>query len=87
VLVVSALADNAASSLRRRASAAGRAHPGRQRLQQPGLHQERRRRREGVNGGHLWNSLSQDPANQKFLAAMKKAGVNPTSSPPRRTPG
>jgi len=27
--------------------------------------------------GTSWNSLSQDPANQKFLAAMKKAGVNP----------
>ena len=29
---------------------------------------------EGVMVGTSWNSLSQDPANQKFLAAMKKAG-------------
>jgi len=32
---------------------------------------------EGVMVGTSWNSLSQDPANQKFLASMKKAGVNP----------
>ena len=54
-----------------------RPDPRRKRVQQPGVHQERRPAADGVMVGTSWNSLSQDPANQKFLAAMKKAGVNP----------
>src|SRR6202171_1691888 len=78
VLVVSALADNAASIV---AQARQRGWTGAilggNGFNSPAFIKNAGAAAEGVMVGTSWNSLSQEPANQKFLAAMKKAGVNP----------
>jgi branched-chain amino acid transport system substrate-binding protein len=78
VLVVSALADNAASIVAQ-ARQRGWTGPvlGGNGFNSPAFIKNAGAATEGVMVGTSWNSLSQDPANQKFLAAMKKAGVNP----------
>src|SRR6266436_9983150 len=78
VLVVSALADNAASivSQARQRGWTG-AILGGNGFNSPAFIKNAGAAAEDVMVGTSWNSLSQDPANQKFLAAMKKAGVNP----------
>jgi branched-chain amino acid transport system substrate-binding protein len=78
VLVVSALADNAASIVSQ-ARQRGWTGPilGGNGFNSPAFIKNAGAAAEGVMVGTSWNSLSQDPANQKFLAAMKKAGVNP----------
>src|SRR6266446_3491883 len=78
VLVVSALADNAASivSQARQRGWTG-AILGGNGFNSPAFIKNAGTAAEGVMVGTSWNSLSQDPANQKFLASMKKAGVNP----------
>jgi branched-chain amino acid transport system substrate-binding protein len=78
VLVVSALADNAASIVSQ-ARQRGWTGPilGGNGFNSPAFIKNASSAAEGVMVGTSWNSLSQDPANQKFLAAMKKAGVNP----------
>jgi branched-chain amino acid transport system substrate-binding protein len=78
VLVVSALADNAASIVAQ-ARQRGWTGPilGGNGFNSPAFIKNAGAAAEGVMVGTSWNSLSQDPANQKFLAAMKKAGVNP----------
>jgi branched-chain amino acid transport system substrate-binding protein len=78
VLVVSALADNAASIVSQ-ARQRGWTGPilGGNGFNSPAFIKNAAAAAEGVMVGTSWNSLSQDPANQKFLAAMKKAGVNP----------
>ncbi len=78
VLVVSALADNAASivSQARQRGWTGSILGGNG-FNSPAFIKNAGAAAEGVMVGTSWNSLSQDPANQKFLAAMKKAGVNP----------
>jgi branched-chain amino acid transport system substrate-binding protein len=78
VLVVSALADNAASIVSQ-ARQRGWTGPilGGNGFNSPAFIKNAGAAAEGVMVGTSWNSLSQDPTNQKFLAAMKKAGVNP----------
>jgi len=78
VLVVSALADNAASIVAQ-ARQRGWTGPvlGGNGFNSPAFIKNAGAAAEDVMVGTSWNSLSQDPANQKFLAAMKKAGVNP----------
>ena len=78
VLVVSALADNAASIVAQ-ARQRGWTGPvlGGNGFNSPAFVKNAGAAAESVMVGTSWNSLSQDPANQKFLAAMKKAGVNP----------
>jgi branched-chain amino acid transport system substrate-binding protein len=78
VLVVSALADNAASIVSQ-ARQRGWTGPilGGNGFNSPAFIKNAGAAAEGVMVGTSWNSLSQEPANQKFLAAMKKAGVNP----------
>ncbi|HEY4771138.1 MAG TPA: ABC transporter substrate-binding protein [Myxococcales bacterium] len=78
VLVVSALADNAASIVAQ-ARQRGWTGPvlGGNGFNSPAFIKNAGAAAESVMVGTSWNSLSQDPANQKFLAAMKKAGVNP----------
>jgi branched-chain amino acid transport system substrate-binding protein len=78
VLVVSALADNA-SSIVSQARQRGWTGPilGGNGFNSPAFIKNAGGAAEGVMVGTSWNSLSQDPANQKFLAAMKKAGVSP----------
>jgi len=78
VLVVSALADNA-SAIVAQARQRGWTGPilGGNGFNSPAFIKNAGPAADGVMVGTSWNSLSQDPANQKFLAAMKKAGVNP----------
>src|SRR6267143_1432204 len=78
VLVVSALADNAASIVAQ-ARQRGWTGPvlGGNGFNSPAFIKNAGAAAESVMVGTSWNSLSRDPANQKFLAAMKKAGVNP----------
>src|SRR5882757_311577 len=78
VLVVSALADNAAAIVAQ-ARQLGWKGPilGGNGFNSPAFIKNAGAAAEGVMVGTSWNSLSQDPANQKFLASMKKAGVNP----------
>src|SRR6266566_7292448 len=78
VLVVSALADNAASIVSQ-ARQRGWTGPilGGNGFNSPAFIKNAGAAAEGVMVGTSWNSLSQDAANQKFLAAMKKTGVNP----------
>src|ERR1700737_84715 len=78
VLVVSALADNAAAIVAQ-ARQRGWTGPilGGNGFNSPAFIKNAGSAAEGVTVGTSWNSLSQDPANQKFLEAMKKAGVNP----------
>jgi branched-chain amino acid transport system substrate-binding protein len=78
VLVVSALADNAASIVAQ-ARQRGWTGPilGGNGFNSPAFIKNAGAAAESVMVGTSWNSLSQDPPNQKFLAAMKKAGVNP----------
>lgn len=78
VLVVSALADNA-SSIVAQARQRGWTGPilGGNGFNSPAFIKNAGAAAEAVMVGTSWNSLSQDPANQKFLEAMKKAGVNP----------
>jgi branched-chain amino acid transport system substrate-binding protein len=78
VLVVSALADNAAAIVSQ-ARQQGWTGPilGGNGFNSPAFIKNAGAAAEGVMVGTSWNSLSQDPANQKFLAAMKKAGANP----------
>jgi branched-chain amino acid transport system substrate-binding protein len=78
VIVVSALADNA-SSIVAQARQLGWKGPilGGNGFNSPAFIKNAGAAAEGVMVGTSWNSLSQDPANQKFLEAMKKSGVNP----------
>ena len=78
VLVVSALADNA-SSIVSQARQLGWTGPilGGNGFNSPAFIKNAGAAADGVMVGTSWNSLSQDAANQKFLATMKKAGVNP----------
>jgi branched-chain amino acid transport system substrate-binding protein len=78
VLVVSALADNAASIVTQ-SRQRGWTGPilGGNGFNSPAFIKNAGAAAEGVMVGTSWNSLSQEPANQKFLAAMKKSGVNP----------
>jgi branched-chain amino acid transport system substrate-binding protein len=78
VLVVSALADNAAAIVAQ-ARQLGWKGPilGGNGFNSPAFIKNAGPAAEGVMVGTSWNSLSQDPANQKFLAAMQKTGVNP----------
>jgi branched-chain amino acid transport system substrate-binding protein len=78
VLVVSALADNA-SSIVTQARQRGWTGPilGGNGFNSPAFIKNAGAAAEGVMVGTSWNSLSQESANQKFLEAMKKAGVNP----------
>ena len=78
VLVVSALADNA-SSIVSQARQRGWTGPilGGNGFNSPAFIKNAGAAADGVMVGTSWNSLSQEPANQKFLATMKKAGVNP----------
>jgi branched-chain amino acid transport system substrate-binding protein len=78
VLVVSALADNASSivSQARQRGWTGLILGGNG-FNSPAFIKNAGAAAEGVMVGTSWNSASQEPANQKFLAALKKAGVNP----------
>jgi branched-chain amino acid transport system substrate-binding protein len=78
VLVVSALADNAAAIVTqaRQLGWSGSILGGNG-FNSPAFIKNAGAAAEGVMVGTSWNSLSQAPANQKFLADMKKAGVNP----------
>ncbi len=78
VLVVSALADNAASIVSQ-ARQLGWTGPilGGNGFNSPAFIKNAGQAADGVMVGTSWNSTSQDPANQKFLATMKKAGVSP----------
>ena len=78
VLVVSALADNASSivSQARQLGWTG-AILGGNGFNSPAFIKNAGAAADGVMVGTSWNSLSQEPANQKFLASMKKAGVSP----------
>ena len=78
VLVVSALADNAAAIVTQaRQRGWTGAMLGGNGFNSPAFIKNAGAAAEGVMVGTSWNSLSQDAANQKFLAAMKKTGVNP----------
>jgi len=76
--VVSALADNAAAIVAQ-ARQLGWKGPilGGNGFNSPAFIKNAGAAAEGVMVGTSWNSLSQSPANQKFLAAMQKVGVNP----------
>jgi branched-chain amino acid transport system substrate-binding protein len=78
VLVVSALADNAASIVAqaRQLGWTG-AILGGNGFNSPAFIKNAGAAAAGVMVGTSWNSLSQEPANQRFLAAMQKAGANP----------
>jgi len=78
VLVVSALADNAAAIVGQ-ARQLGWTGPilGGNGFNSPAFIKNAGAAAEGVMVGTSWNSLSQEPANQKFLAAMQKAGASP----------
>jgi len=78
VVVVSALADNAAAIVSQ-ARQLGWSGPilGGNGFNSPAFIKNAGAAAEGVMVGTSWNSLSQEPANQKFLEAMKKRGVNP----------
>jgi branched-chain amino acid transport system substrate-binding protein len=78
VIVVSALADNAAAIVAQ-ARQLGWKGPilGGNGFNSPAFLKNAGPAAEGVMVGTSWNSLSQEPANQKFLAAMQKTGVNP----------
>ena len=78
VLVVSALADNAAAIVAQ-ARQLGWTGPilGGNGFNSPAFIKNAGAAADGVMVGTSWNSLSQGAANQKFLAAMKKAGTNP----------
>ena len=78
VLVVSALADNAAAIVAQ-ARQLGWKGPilGGNGFNSPAFIKNAGPAAEGVMVGTSWNSLSKDAANQKFLEAMKKIGVNP----------
>jgi len=78
VLVVSALADNAAAIVSQ-ARQRGWTGPilGGNGFNSPAFIKNAGAAAEGVMVGTSWNSSSQEPANQKFLANLKKAGVNP----------
>jgi branched-chain amino acid transport system substrate-binding protein len=78
VLVVSALADNAAAIVAQ-ARQLGWKGPilGGNGFNSPAFIKNAGAAAEGVMVGTSWNSLSKDAANQKFLAAMQKVGVNP----------
>jgi branched-chain amino acid transport system substrate-binding protein len=78
VLVVSALADNASSIVvQARQLGWSGAILGGNGFNSPAFIKNAGQAAEGVMVGTSWNSLSQEPANQKFLASMKKAGVTP----------
>ena len=78
VLAVSALADNAAAIVTQaRQRGWTGAMLGGNGFNSPAFIKNAGAAAEGVMVGTSWNSLSQDAANQKFLAAMKKTGVNP----------
>ena len=78
VLVVSALADNAAAIVAQ-ARQLGWTGPilGGNGFNSPAFIKNAGAAANDVMVGTSWNSLSQEPANQKFLGAMKKSGVNP----------
>jgi branched-chain amino acid transport system substrate-binding protein len=78
VLVVSALADNAAAIVAQ-ARQLGWKGPilGGNGFNSPAFIKNAGAAAEGVMVGTSWNSLSQTPSNQKFLASMQKTGVNP----------
>jgi branched-chain amino acid transport system substrate-binding protein len=78
VLVVSALADNA-SSIVSQARHLGWTGPilGGNGFNSPAFIKNAGAAADGVMVGTAWNSLSQDPANQRFLQTMSKKGVNP----------
>jgi branched-chain amino acid transport system substrate-binding protein len=78
VLVVSALADNAAAIVAQ-ARQLGWKGPilGGNGFNSPAFIKNAGPAAEGVMVGTSWNSLSQTPSNQKFLASMQKVGVNP----------
>jgi branched-chain amino acid transport system substrate-binding protein len=78
VLVVSALADNAAGIVSQ-ARQQGWTGPilGGNGFNSPAFIKNAGAAAEGVMVGTSWNSLSPAPANQKFLDSMKKAGVTP----------
>ena len=78
VLVVSALADNAAAIVAQaRQLGWSGAILGGNGFNSPAFIKNAGQAAEGVMVGTSWNSLSAEAANQKFLASMKKAGVNP----------
>ncbi len=78
VLVVSALADNAAAIVAQaRQLGWTSAILGGNGFNSPAFIKNAGAAADGVMVGTSWNSLSQEAANQKFLAAMKKAGANP----------
>jgi branched-chain amino acid transport system substrate-binding protein len=78
VLVVSALADNAAAIVAQARQLGWKgAILGGNGFNSPAFIKNAGAAAEGVMVGTSWNSLSQDAANQKFLAAMQKTGVNP----------
>src|SRR5207245_11334130 len=78
VLVVSALADNASSIVSQaRQLGWNGAILGGNGFNSPAFIKNAGSAAEGVMVGTSWNSLSQEAANQKFLASMKKAGVTP----------
>ena len=78
VLVVSALADNAAGIVSQ-ARQQGWTGPilGGNGFNSPAFIKNAGAAAEGVMVGTSWNSLAQTAANQKFLDSMKKAGVTP----------
>jgi branched-chain amino acid transport system substrate-binding protein len=81
VLVVSALADNAAAIVAqaRQQGWTGPEHPilGGNGFNSPAFIKNAGPAAEGVLAGTSWNSASTSAANQRFLAAMKKRGANP----------
>ncbi|GAC1336971.1 MAG: ABC transporter substrate-binding protein [Myxococcales bacterium] len=81
VLVVSALADNAAAIVAqaRQQGWTGPTHPilGGNGFNSPAFIKNAGPAAEGVLAGTSWNSASTSPANQRFLAAMKKRGASP----------
>jgi branched-chain amino acid transport system substrate-binding protein len=78
VLVVSALADNAAAIVAQaRQLGWTSAILGGNGFNSPAFIKNAGAAADGVMVGTSWNSLSQEAANQKFLAAMKKAGASP----------
>jgi branched-chain amino acid transport system substrate-binding protein len=78
VLVVSALADNAAAIVTQ-ARQQGWTGPilGGNGFNSPAFIKNAGTASEGVMVGTSWNSASTSPANQRFLAAMKAKGTNP----------
>jgi branched-chain amino acid transport system substrate-binding protein len=78
ILVVSALADNA-SAIVVQARQLGYTGPiiGGNGFNSPAFIKNAGAAAEGVLVGTAWDSTSQAPANQKFIQAMQKRGVNP----------